>query len=389
MRLKVAKLGKQHKPIHLIVILAALFPYLKTSPAGADIQPHFFLLFFVALIYQSFPMGKLPVSPTAGAFALFSGTIALVLGGGFTTLGIVTLPLAISYFRRVPRRTLLLGMKIAVIVYFIGIGLELVSDNIVQTLTSNYRTSRSRGLNSFASEPSYLGLIGLILTIGFVAFEEKRIWVALGIGLALCAQSLTAIVPLALLLVVANFGWRNVHWLLLILIAIYAFGYVIIQTDTRLGSLVSLLLYSPELLLSDVSFLNRLGRGISPLVEAWNSGFVPHRFPSEGDIAIAFEANDIRVDDSIARLSSLATVMAYVFGFLSIPVIVLYFYVSRPKLFLTIAVVFIACVNISISTPYLFLLLAFPLCVRRREIKSAIMHADLLPPHAISTPLPK
>lgn len=285
----------------------------------------------------------------------------MLLGGGVNAVALYVLPLAVAYFMRVSTIDVVWACKAALILYLAGILIEVMSPELMSTLTSNWRGSGARGFKSFTAEPSYLGLIGTVLAVILMYLKQRFYWVMAAVFLTLLSGSLAAIAPLFTILAVAYIRKDGLHWLALLLLIFGVLYHLAPSMDNRIGSLISDLRESPELLLKDVSFSNRIGRAFAPIYEASAAGFVPHRFPDEFDIPIGFEFISEKADQYVRRLSSLATVFLYVFGVFSFPVIMWYLYVSRAPLFIYLALIYFATTNISIATPYLYLLIAVPL----------------------------
>jgi hypothetical protein len=159
----------------------------------------------------------------------------------------------------------------------------------------------------------------------------------------------------------ASFKRSQMKFLVVSLALLAVLYFWIPSLDNRAGKIVRSFRDSPALVLADVSVSNRIGRAAAPVYEAVRSGLVPHRFPRDSDIPIAFGFISGLADTHVERLSSLATVLLYVFGWISLPLLVTYFFRSRAPFFVYAAIAYFSVTNISIATPYLFVLLAVPL----------------------------
>ena len=354
-------LSHSSPPFARLVLLAALLPYLNTSPLNSDNQPHFYLVFSFALCFYALRTGRLPFGGIAIFLSLTLGTAALLMGGGVNAIALYVLPLAVAYFVRVSVRDIVWVCKATLILYFIGVLVEIISPDIVGALTSNWRGLGGRGFKSFASEPSYLGLVATFLAVIFMYLKQRLVWVAGAVLLALSSGSLAAIAPLFLILASAYVRKDSLHWLVAILVTVGALYHLAPTMDNRIGNLVSDLRESPGLILQDVSVSNRIGRAFSPIHEASATGFIPRGFPGEYEIPIQFEFISDRADQHVRRLSSLATVFIYVFGLFSLPLIALYLYSTKAPLFIYLTLIYFCTTNISIATPYLYILIAVPL----------------------------
>ncbi|PIB26510.1 hypothetical protein BFP76_11415 [Amylibacter kogurei] len=346
------------------VILAALLPYIQTSPLGSDIQPHFYIALAGYIAFKILDDGVMPFSGSVLFVAIITGGAGIALGAGVNTLALFTFPIAIAFFARQDRGSFLWAIKCAIIIYLIGLCLEIIVPNTLHNIVSNQRSSFARGMTSFTSEPSYLGLIALAFVVALLHFHQSYFWVILSCLLALASGSLTAIAPLVVILVLANLRQDQIHIVAITLLGVAVFYFAIIQTDTRMGVLLRDVSRDFDLIWQDQSFSNRIARALAPIASAWQSGFLPHAFPTPGDIDVNFEFLSATADTEIERLSSLATVMIYVFGVTSFPLIAAYILIAKARLFLIAAIAYFAVTNISISTPYLYLLLSLPLMHR-------------------------
>ncbi|GHA47593.1 hypothetical protein GCM10008927_10510 [Amylibacter ulvae] len=357
-----------------IVILAACLPYLKASPLQTDIQPHFFLLFIGLMAFCTIKDGELPFAATTLIITLAMGIAGLILGAGVNTLALLTFPIATAFFARQNQTALTQTIKVALIFYVFGLAVEIVAPSILDLVVSNQRGSVARGMTSFTSEPSYLGLIGLAIVVVLLHLRQSFWWITLSCFLVLASESLTAIAPLAVILVLANLRANRIHYVVLTVIVLVILFNGIVQTDTRMGMLLADVSQDQSLIWNDQSFSNRIARGLAPIASAFQSGFWPHAFPQSGDINVNFDFLANGADTTIERLSSIATVLIYVFGFTSIPLVIGYICIARARLFLIIAVIYFGLTNISISTPYLYLLLSLPL-MHRFSTESADNHS--------------
>lgn len=339
----------------------AFLPYLRSSPFGSDTQPHFLAGLALFALAHAAQTGRLPFRADLLLLASALGLGAAALGGGATALGLFAMPLAIGLFATLRVAELGLALRGAIAVYWLGAALGALGPELLDLLTANLRLSQGRGLTSFASEPSYLGLAGLALMAGALTLGLPAGWTGAALGLVLASGSLTAIAPALLVLALAGLNRRRLPLILsggALALAVLALSY---GGESRLGRLMTVLIDAPQLLLLDVSFANRVVRGIGPLIEAWHSGLRPHRFPQEGEIRVGLSLLAAGSDLHADRLSSLATVLAYVFGWLSLPLLWLYLRRARAPAFLWIAIATLAFANLSAATPYLWLLLALPL----------------------------
>ena len=352
----------------------AMLPYLKTSPLGTDIQPHFAATLCLLIAVCMATRARAPFSDFALYLSILLGTSAWLLGGRVDAIALAIIPLAIAVFTRADRKDLVFGLKAALVCYCVGIALEVIAPTVLDALVSNRRAAYSRGFTSLASEPSYLGLIGLVFVILFMVTEQKRTWICASCGLCLASGSLTAIAPLFFIMLIRMLRPNLAH----IFIGISCMGILLAmaaaQTESRVGLLFVSVLTDPTTLLFDESVSNRIARAFTPLASAYYSGFVPHKFPAAGEIDVTFGFLADTADTQIERLSSLATILIYVYGLISLPLILGYLHIARAPLYVMIALGYLCVTNISISTPYLYLMLSLPLLVRHSSIH--VQHAS-------------
>lgn len=344
-----------------ICVFAALFPYVKTTPFASDIQPHFAVALCVCIAVALATRGRAPFSDFA-LFASFTlGGSAFLLGGRVDAVALAILPIAIAVFSRIPRDDLITASKAALICYCAGLMLELLAPAVLDILVSNRRAAHARGFTSFTSEPSYLGLIGLAFCVLFMLGQQKRSWICTSGLLCLASGSLTAIAPLFAILLIRMMRPAQAHVFLCIVSLGALFTIIAAQTDSRIGLLLSAVWADPSAVLFDESISNRIARAFAPIAAAYQSGFMPQPFPAAGEIEVTFGFLAETADTQIERLSSITTVLIYVYGLASVPLILGYLHMARAPFYVMLALGYFCITNISINTPYLYLLLSLPL----------------------------
>lgn len=186
-----------------------------------------------------------------------------------------------------------------------------------------------------------------------------------GIFLVFLSGSATAVAPLLVYLALIFMRGRMLFLLPLFLWCTWLLISYIATTDTRLGALVYTVLNSPQLIFLDISLSNRIIRGAGPIIAALQDFFIPHDFSSS--IKVSFDFLPPQADDTIERLSSLATILLYGLGWFSFPLIIAYFRASAFSLPLAFLVVFFSIANITFATPYLWIFLSIPMLVKRQK----------------------
>jgi hypothetical protein len=158
----------------------AFFPYLKSSPLGSDVQPHYFAIFPAVLLVFSHRLkelfwGTLYLTVLLGAAVTLKMTSVEIVG--FSTM-YVTVFLAAGADGR-QRDVLCWAIRIAMLIYLAGMLAEVIGGSgVLDRVVSNRRAEGSRGCCSFASEPSFLGFTGLASTETATGF-----WIRLFRGL--------------------------------------------------------------------------------------------------------------------------------------------------------------------------------------------------------------
>ena len=139
----------------------AFFPYLRSSPLGSDVQPHYFAIFPAALFVFSHRLKALIFGAVYLAVLLGVG-VTLNMSSveiiGFSTL-YITVFLATGADER-QKYVLCWAIRIAMLIYVAGMLAEVVGGSgVLDKVVSNRRAHGARGSCSFASEPSFLGCL--------------------------------------------------------------------------------------------------------------------------------------------------------------------------------------------------------------------------------------
>ncbi|MGR3607782.1 MAG: hypothetical protein ACU0BN_02810 [Sulfitobacter sp.] len=338
-------------------------------------QPHFLAAIFLYVVFRALTTGVLQANIVTLFLAAGLAFLSLVMNGGIQTVPLFVMPLAVDIISRQDPGKVLKSAKFAALFLLFGVALNILAEGVLASMVSNYRGSALRGINSFTSEPSYLGICGMVLAAVFLFLSSGAGWVFLAAVLSLASGSLTAVAPLFIMFALKFLKVRTAGLLVgLAVVCWYGAGYIA-TTQTRIGFLVADLWYSPELILLDVSFSNRFIRAIGPIMAAFNDWFIPHDFSEPFYVGVNFLASE--ADDYVERLSSVATVLIYGLGFFSLPLVGVYFWVARAPVFYWFAVLYLATTNISVATPYLYVALALPLMGRHapRKMPKALAKA--------------
>lgn len=348
-----------------LLVAVCLLPYFAFTPMATDTQPYALVVLLLFLIAHSLRTGSLPLHPITVLASVFLLVFGLPSGEIVQTVSLAMLPITIDFLSRQRSGAVVSGAKIAVVVLLVGLVLNLVAENLLEIAVSNYRSSESRGFNSFASEPSFLGLVGLSCALIFHVLRAKMVWFLAAILITLSSGSGAAIFPLGLFLAAIFLRGRRILLLPLLLLAFWWGLNYAASFENRFGSVATLLVDTPSLILTDVSFSNRLIRSLGPIYVAFENGFVPHGLSISWDVAIGGLSDE--ADDKVTRLSSLGSVLLYGLGFLSIPLVYLYLTRARGSLAVWTMIAYFSMANISIATPYLWLVLSIPVLLKRQS----------------------
>ncbi|WP_137119547.1 hypothetical protein [Segeticoccus rhizosphaerae] len=352
-------------------ILSALLPYIRTSPLTSDVQPHFLIAFFGLYIWsRSSACYADRRALWAFALSLVYGLPLFLLGYVPYALGIAFVPVFTIFLLHEDRKLVDRCMKIASVIYALGCLVEVVGGRRwVDLFLANARASDTRGLHSFASEPSYLAIVGLVLFTYFLWDQHGKAWVAIAIAIVLSSGAITGIAPL--LIVGALFSCSRLrlkHIAAFVAIAGLS-GFLIsqvISSDSRLYRVLEIVRLGPSALLDDVSAANRLVRSVGPLYLAMKDSFLPHLYGDADRLFVGWSFITERADPYIEGLSNLMSVLVYVFGFLAVPFLLIAIRGIVGRAFVLATAAYLCVTNISVATPYVCLIFAL-LYVRSGE----------------------
>jgi len=360
----------------VVMLLVSMFPYLKTSPLGSDVQAHVFVV-FAGLVALTLVLGGVSWKAYALFFlglAFFGLTIALH-GRGGDYIRVLFLFLMLYVFLFFLPKNKELSFKVvsfSVVVYFLGSIAQLVFGiDVLDDFVSNLRFSDSRGLTSFASEPSFLGLISLVQLLLLEIFpgEKKRFFQLLSfLNIVLCA-SMTVVFPSVMILLSYMMIYKNMYGKGIVLILLLTVGVFLLKgfySDLRLFMLIDKVFDSPiDLLSHDLSAVNRITRSFGPLYLAYIDNFGFHYFDSlESDLYRVVVLWGLSSDAEITRLSNVVTYLVYPYGWFGGGVVlfyVLFLIYSSTPFYLKAAVLFFIVANVSVITPYAVLLFSLTL----------------------------
>ncbi|PCI65537.1 MAG: hypothetical protein COB26_12645 [Piscirickettsiaceae bacterium] len=363
----------------VLLMLVSLFPYLKSSPLTSDVQAHVFIifsvLFLVALLLGNRGRRECLLILLGGVAALLT---AVLDGAMFDYIRIVFFFLMIYITLALLPKNLELAYKVvavSVVVYFLGSIAQLILGmSVLEPFVSNLRFSDSRGLTSFASEPSFLGLVSLcqLLLLEILPGKMKRYFQFLGFLNVLFCASMTAIFPAFVILFFYIVLHKKKYFIGLLLLLFMMLGVFFLKGgygDLRVFMLLEQLLVDPlGLLSSDLSVINRFVRSFGPLYLAIVDGFGFHFFNTlDTDLNRIIILWGVNPDAEITRLSNIMTYLIYPYGLFGLFVVVCYlffFLLSAFPSYFKLAVVFFLIANISIITPYVLLLLSITMQVK-------------------------
>ena len=348
----------------VILIALSLLPYFKVTPLESDTQPYALFGLMLAIAVSCVQNKSLPIRPSSLILSVLLFLFGLPSGEYSATISLAVFPIAVDYFSRIDAKALSLGVRVAIVFMLVGVVLNIVAEDMLSSLVSNYRSSLFRGMNSFASEPSFLGLMGFAAAVISKSIGLNGIWLTLGGLVVLASGSATAILPFTMYLTLLFLKGRT-----LLLLPLFFTGLVlglqyVATMDSRLGMLVSTAIVAPQSILLDESVSNRLIRSGGPLIEAYQDGFVPHGLAASFDINIAGLSDAAGYE--VTRLSNVASFLGYGLGFACLPVIGWYLVRSKAQIELWFSLLVFSVVNISIATPYLWILFSLPWIEYRR-----------------------
>lgn len=340
------------------LVVLCLLPYFKVSPLGSDTQPYALLAMLLAILVESYKTKTIPFRPSTAMLSSFLFVFGLPSGEFSATISLAIVPIAIDYLSRINPKALSRGVRVSILIMLGGVALNFVAEGVTSSLISNFRSSPLRGMNSFASEPSFLGLMGFAAAIISRKIGLSWNWLILSGLVVLASGSATAILPFTIyIFLVFVKGWKLLL-LPLLMVAFVSGMQFASTTDTRLGGLVKLSLQSPELILMDQSVANRVIRTAGPLMTAYQNGFVPHGLKANINIEIPGIA--ATADTELNRLGNLGSFLGFGLGFMSLPVIVWYLMRSKTSMDVWFALLFFSLTNLSIATPYLWIVFSLP-----------------------------
>ena len=361
--------GSPLRSFRVILFIAAFLPYIKTSPMGTDVQPHFMFLLFLYFLLHMAQTRSVPISYVSLSLSFFMFSFAVAAGSVVTAAALMSIPPTIAVTRRFPEREIVIAAKCATMIYIIGVPLEIIAPDFLNSVLPRFDGNSIRGFKSFATEPSYLGLAGVALTTVLLHFRQNIFWIALSSSVVIVSQSLTALAPLALILVFGMFRFNRLHYFLLTGTVLYfLFQFLASLEGTRIAFLLNTFLTYPELLLQDGSVSNRIARAVVPLKTAAEDFLIPHRFPEPWDLPVTYTFLSPWTDMYVERLSSFGIVLIYIFGIFSLPLFVGYIAQIRARPFLMIALFYFIFTLISMATPYASIIIALPLRDKRRML---------------------
>ena len=367
--------------------VVSFLPYIKSSPFGSDVQPHFLLASPVMLIFL-----KRLVEPIllygltmicAGMIFLDLGTVELVgLAYLFVTVVMV------SKFTDEEKLVLRVGIRCAILVCALGVFSDFVIGNhLLDRLIANRRASELgfRGACSFASEPSFLGFTGLaaFVTLSRMPGKKNLLFdVVCPAFVLLSSGSLAAIGPAMVLVLVTNLKSATKLLVALGIVAVASLIAIFCFPESRLVQAALQLIESPAFLVENSSGANRVFRGVGPTYFSFVDGLVPHPVSELDRIYEKMRFLDKQVE--VKRVSNLSGYLFFIFGFFSIPVVFAYFYKIRHfnyrnKLGVVVTIMIFSFSLLTISTPYLHIMLGALLWdIKEEETISASRRAGAL-----------
>lgn len=359
-----------------LVIFFSMFPYLKTTPLTADIQPHviviFFMYFYITFLlsYNKFTINNYVLSGI-GIVAMFFVSMLWLDAGALDYVRILFFFFSFFLLIEVYNNSSDIihhAVSISIIIYFLGaLGQIIFGLSVLDPFVSNLRFSDSRGLTSFASEPSFFGLVSLaqIIILEIMHKKKFRFFQFVALLSLLFSGSLFVILP-ASIIFIFYFVRARYAIIYIAIFSLLGIGMLSILSmmhpDFRAVKLTNTLLSNPEVLLNDVSMLNRLLRSFGPIYLSFVDYFQPHNFIyTEQHLSCLIDYFDKTDDLRVDRLSNVTTYLIYPFGYMGATLILYYLYKLykfRVPLFVFFTIIYYGLANITIITPYATLLFA-------------------------------
>jgi hypothetical protein len=288
-------------PVYYLFLVSVFFPFISIYDLGTDMQPYSFVL--AAALFPLF-RHKSKQSLTFLLLAIvLMGAIAIMFVGKIDFLAMRSLfnyaqLLLVSYIAFLilgTGRVQFLNFLVltCLIWLFVG-GVQAFYDKTFLTgLLSAVRTTDDRGVTSLAPEPAMFGMTLLFYIIFFLHLKPKG-YVTLiclcSLGIVFLAKaSLPALVLLVILIIFFSLRGTFVS-VSLFLVTVFILGIAILNIleDSRINSLLSLLLSEPSVLLADGSVNDRLAHVIGPVVGFIENYGIPNGFQGWSDYAQVF-----------------------------------------------------------------------------------------------------
>lgn len=351
---------------------------------GSDTQPHFALALIFSVLFFLLMTWKL-ISYKWVVLGGIYAIIAAALGGMVTDVAaILLLFLSAGYFvRELPKHMDLAArlLKLSIAVYFGVAILQYFGFHGFDAVVTNVRSGEARGVTSLASEPSFFGLLSLaiVIMLEVIADPNRRKFQLIGLLCVLLSGSMAALVPAMAVIMAFMLGKYKLSGAVVSLVIAVLLLFLVSNYTDRASKLVLGLISDPDLVLADVSLINRVTRSFGLLYVATQDWFVPHGFTEISQSAdVLYSAGATILSGEIERLNNVGSIFVYGFGLFSIPLLVMMFN-SRNKmsfpLYLIVALFFYVTALVSIATPYVVLILISPylVAIRRPDCKLNLM----------------
>ncbi|WP_169449678.1 hypothetical protein [Maritalea myrionectae] len=330
-----------------------LFPFILSSPLESDTQPHAYLGLLVLLLAVAARRGRMKNLLSVLLLGLYLSVLTYLLGSPKYALAVFFVPTTVYALNTLEKDVVESAFKVALVLYYYGIFLEIVAPEFVEAVVSNYRNLGSRGFNSFTSEPSYLGLTALLLLVGFLRFRCGIVWCLAALGLVFLSGSLTVIGPTVFLIFV-YLSLQKEYLLVISFVFFSILAIIMLMIEGgRFAQLVSSILQDPQNLFADQSFNVRISRAFNPIINAINDFFVPHTFEEAEQ-----KFFDQKFPERTNFVSNFLSYLFYILGFFALVPIFVYLKHIKMNLFSFLVLTFIVLVNLSFVSPITILFLS-------------------------------
>ncbi len=303
--------NKFYKFIGWLMIIFSLFPYVDTLGLKTNTQPNAIvcasiIIFFVKkqevlFIFKYFIF----VSIMATLILLLSDFSFLEVRDWINYLSLILVSLATYSFLNVIKGDFYDIFFWSVLIWTLVGLIQLTFDPTFLTgitSTSNGTLSSGRGVAALSPEPTYYGLVVLCFSVIYIAnkwyLTNRLVGILLLAQLFIFSRSTTGFIALFFALLIYVIYSLNFKTLLKAIGVLIAIGICLHKLGDNLVGLrfydtFSILIENPELLLNDLSILERLNHILFPILGCIENFFVPKGFGVFADYLTFKSSNSI------------------------------------------------------------------------------------------------